>query len=809
MEKYICIHGHFYQPPRENPWLEDIELQDSAYPYHDWNERIAAECYAPNTVSRILDGEGRIIGLTNNYARMSFNFGPTLLAWMANKTPEIYAAILAADRESQDKFSGHGSALAQAYNHMIMPLAPRRDKYTQVLWGIRDFEFRFGRPPEGMWLPETAVDLETLDIMAELGIRFTILAPRQAHKVRKIGKGGPWRDVGGGRIDPTCAYRLKLPSGRTINLFFYDGPISQAIAFEDLLERGENLAMRLVNTFSEERPWPQLVHIATDGETYGHHRPHGDMALAYALDYLEDRNLARLTNYGEFLEKHPPVFEVKIFENSSWSCAHGVERWWKDCGCNSGMHPGWSQTWRTPLREALDWLRDTLAPLYEEKAFQFLKDPWAARNDYISVILNRGQQNLAHFMERHASRALDLGEMSTVLKLLEMERHAMLMYTSCGWFFDELSGLETVQVLQYAGRVVQLARDIFAEDYEARFLDRLERAPSNITEHGDGRRIFEKFVKPAMVDLLNVGAHYAVSSLFEDYQVRDRIFCYTIDREDYRLSEAGKAKLAVGRIQVTSDITWNSAPISFAVLHFGDHNLCSGVREFQGEEAYGTMVWEVAEAFSWADFPETIRRIDHHFGASTYSLRSLFRDEQRKILDQIRELNLGEVWSAYGRLYTHNVPLMRFHMELGVPLPRPFQVTAEIVINRNLLEAFRAPELDLQLIRSLLEEARLLAEGLEGAGLEYALRKAVESLAEKFRRDPHDFISLQQLEEAVALSVDLSFEVNLWKVQNIYYEMLHSVYPQWRQRLEQGQEESRAWVEHFIALGEKLSIRVA
>jgi alpha-amylase/alpha-mannosidase (GH57 family) len=807
MEKYICIHGHFYQPPRENPWLEDLELQDSAYPYHDWNERIAAECYAPNTVSRILDGEGRIIRLPNNYAKISFNFGPTLLNWLSAKAPEIYAAILAADHQSQQQFSGHGSALAQAYNHMIMPLANRRDKYTQVLWGIRDFEHRFGRLPEGMWLPETAVDLETLDIMAELGIRFTILAPHQAHKVRRIGQ-GHWRDVSGGRIDPTTAYLLKLPSGRTINLFFYDGPISRAVAFEELLARGENLASRLVNGFSNERPWPQVVHIATDGETYGHHRLHGDMALAYALDYLENRNLARLTNYGEFLKKHPPVFEVKIFENSSWSCAHGVERWCKDCGFNSGMHSEWSQAWRTPLREALDWLRDNLAPQYEEMASRFLKDPWAARDDYISVILKRDRQEMAHFLERHASRGLDHGEMSTVLKLLEMQRHAMLMYTSCGWFFDELSGLETVQVLQYAGRVVQLARDILEDDHEAHFLERLQHAKSNIPEHGDGRRIFEKFVKPAMVDLLTVGAHYAISSLFEDYQVQDRIFCYTIDREDYRLAEAGKAKLAVGRIRVTSDITWNSAAISFAVLHFGDHNLCGGVREFQGEEAYGAMAWEVTEAFSWADFPETIRRIDQHFEASTYSLRSLFRDEQRKILDQIMELTLEEVWSAYGRLYSHNVPLMRFHMELGVPLPRPFQATAEIVLNRNLLEAFRAPDLDLQLIRSILEEARLLQVGLEGAGLEYALRKAIERLAARFQLYPLDSEYLQQLEAAVTLETELPFVVHLWKVQNIYYEMLNSVYPRQRRQSDQGQEEAVAWVEHFDALGEKLSVRV-
>jgi hypothetical protein len=485
-----------------------------------------------------------------------------------------------------------------------------------------------------------------------------------------------------------------------------------------------------------------------------------------------------------------------------------VERWRQDCGCNSGMRPGWSQSWRAPLREALDWLRDTLAPRYAEMASRFLKDPWGARNEYISIILTRRRDVLEEFLHHHALRELSPPEKSLVLKLLEMQRHAMLMYTSCGWFFDELSGLETVQILQYAGRVVQLARDVLGDDHEAQFLERLEQAKSNIPEHGDGRRIFEKFVKPAMVDLLTVGAHYAVSSLFEDYQVQDRIFCYTVDREDYRLAEAGKARLAVGRIQVTSDITWNSAALSFAVLHLGDHNLVGGVREFQGDEAYAAMVAEVNEAFSWTDFPEAIRRIDQHFGDSTYSLRSLFRDEQRKVLDQIMERTLEEVWSAYGRLYSHNVPLMRFHRELGVPLPRPFLSTAEIVLNRNLLEAFQAPELDLQLIRSLLEEACLLEICLEGAGLEYALRKGIERLAERFRQHPLDVEYLEQLKDAVNLETELPFAVNLWRVQNIYYEMLTSVYPQQCLQSDQGPGEARNWVEHFTGLGQRLSIKV-
>jgi alpha-amylase/alpha-mannosidase (GH57 family) len=807
MERYICIHGHFYQPPRENPWLEAIELQDSAYPYHDWNERITAECYAHNAASRILSGDGRILKIPNNYARISFNFGPTLLAWLAYKSPELYENIIAADRMSRETFSGHGSAMAQAYNHLILPLANARDRYTQVFWGLRDFEHRFGRQPEGMWLPETAVDLESLDIMAELGVRFTILAPHQARRVRRLGR-RQWQDVSGQRIDPTRAYELKLPSGRKINLFFYDGPVSREVAFGDLLERGENLAHRLVGAFGPDRRRSQLVHIATDGETYGHHRHHGDMALAYALDYLESQKLARLTNYGEYLEKHPPAFEVEIFENTSWSCAHGLERWWNNCGCHSGLHPGWSQAWRTPLRNAFDWLRDRLAPRFEVRAKEFLKDPWAARNDYIHLILDRRPENLTQFFHRHAKRELEAGEEVTVLRLLELQRHAMLMYTSCGWFFDELSGIETVQVIQYASRVIQLAREVFGEDIEGEFLERLALARSNIPEYQDGRQIYEKFVRPAMVDLLEVGAHYAISSLFEDYAPEDRIFCFSINRQDYRLAEVGKAKLAVGKIQVTSEITRQSRDLSFSVLHFGDHNMCGGVREFQGEEAYDAMAWEVTEAFSWAEFPETLRRIDHHFGICTYSIRSLFRDEQRKVLDQIMQSSLQEAWGAYRLIYNHHVPLMRFLIDLNVPLPRAYRATAEFVLNLNLRLAFEAEELDFIYINNLLEEAQVLQVELDAPSLEYALRQTLERLADRFRDHLSEFPFLQSLDDALALAADLPFEVNLWKVQNIYYEQLHTTYPQWRYRASQGQAEAQTWVERFVAMGGKLAIHV-
>lgn len=803
MERYLCIHGHFYQPPRENAWLEAVELQDSAYPYHDWNERITGECYIPNATARILDGEGRIIKITNNYSKISFNFGPTLLAWLKEKAPEAYQAILEADKESQKNFSGHGSALAQAYNHMILPLANWRDKYTQVLWGIRDFEHRFGRPPEGMWLPEAAVDLDTLDILANLGIRFTILSPHQAQRVRRI-KGRAWHEVSGGRIDPSRAYELRLPSRQKINLFFYDGPVSQAVAFEHLLVNGEHFAGQLTGAFSDTRTWPQLVHIATDGETYGHHQRHGEMALAYALQHIESSNLARLTNYGEFLEKNPPTHEVEIFENSSWSCFHGVERWWNNCGCNSGMNPGWNQGWRTPLREALDWLRDTLAPLYKENGQKFLKDPWEARDEYIGIILDRSPENIDRFLRQHALRELNPVEKITVHKLLELQRHTLLMFTSCGWFFDELSGIETIQVIQYAGRALQLADELFGDHLEAQFLERLERAKSNIPEHRDGRHIYEKFVKPAIVDLEKVGGHYAIRSLFEPYPEHDRIFCYEVDREDYQSSETGKMRLAVGRARFTSQITGESALLSFGVIHFGDHNLSGGVRNFRGQEAYEALMQEVSGAFSRADIPEVIRILDRGFGRDIYSLKSLFRDEQRKILNQILDKTLQEAAAVYQQLYEQSVPLMRFLADLGTPFPKSFQTAAEFALNASLRQALEAEELDLNQVTSLLEEARGLKVPLDGAGLGYSFKGRIERMAQQFLADPNDHSSLQKLAAIVDLACSLPFEVDFWKVQNIYHEILQKVYPEFQKKVEKGEESAQTWVGYITALGEKL-----
>lgn len=806
MKRYICLHGHFYQPPRENPWLEAVERQESAYPYHDWNARITAECYAPNAASRIMDEEGRIASIVNNYSRISFNFGPTLLSWLKDKAADVYQAIQDADVESQARFSGHGSAMAQAFNHLIMPLASPRDQRTQVLWGIADFRHHFRRDPEGMWLPETAVDIDTLELLAEHGIAFTVLAPHQAKRVREA-EDEPWQDVTGGQVDPTRPYLQQLPSGRSIALFFYDGPISRAVAFERLLASGERFANRLASGFNKEREWPQLVHIATDGETYGHHHRHGEMALSYALQHIEDEEVATLTNYGEYLERHPPTVEVDIYEDTAWSCAHGIERWKSDCGCHTGGQAGWRQGWRAPLRDALDTLRDGLEPRWEAAAGEIFADPWDARDDYVQVILDRSPAAVDAWLDRHATRPLSPEARVRALKLLELQRHAMLMYTSCGWFFNEVSGIETVQVLQYAGRALQLSEELLGGGLEAPFLEQLGEARSNLPEWGTGRDIFERAVRPARLDLEKVGAHFAVSSLFERYGEHPSIYAFRVDVPNHELDKAGAARLAVGRAVVTSTITRESADLTFAVVHFGDHNLSGGVRAYQGDDQFQGLAREVKQAFQKADFPQLIRLLDKHFEAEIYSLRSLFRDQQHRILERILDSTLSEAEGVYRQLYQNRAPLMRFLTDVGLPIPGALHRAAEWVLNTTLRRSFEAERVEPDRIATLLEEVSALSVPLDGAGLGYAYTRMLERLAAAVRESPESIQALEELRAGAALLAKLPFDVNTWTVQNIYFELLQDTYPEMRRRAAREDAATR-WVKVFLDLGRHLYVAV-
>jgi len=806
-DKYICIHGHFYQPPRENPWLEAVELQDSAAPFHDWNERITAECYAPNARARLLDGEGRILRLVDNYAHISFNFGPTLLSWMKDKMPEIHQAIIRADEESRANFSGHGSAMAQVYNHMIMPLANRRDKVTQVLWGLRDFESRFGHPAEGMWLAETAADDETLDVLAEQGVKFTVLSPFQGVRTRSVGQ-DQWQDVTGGKIDSTMPYLVKLPSGRSIAVFFYNAPVAQAVAFEHLLVNGDNYADRLKGAFGDNGGGPRLINVATDGESYGHHFTYGDMALARAIESIANDANFKLTVYSEYLEKFPPTHEAQIHQGSAWSCSHGVGRWREDCGCNSGGHGGWNQQWRAPLRQALDWLRDEIAPLYEKTAGEYFKEPWAARNDYINVVLDRSPDSFSAFLQKHARRELDADQKITASQLLELQRHAMLMYTSCGWFFDEISGLEATQIIQYAARVIQLSASALGRNLEPEFRDKLAGARSNIPENRDGGLVYEKFAKPAIMTAESAAAHFAISSLFESYDQTARIYSFTVKQEDRKLFTAGSARLAIGRIRFTSEIVPQTDPLTYAVVHMGDHHVSCGVRHAGDIAAYEAMAQEMQQTFSHADLPELIRLIDRHFGQYQFSLKNLFRDEQRKVLRQVLAGVREDVHNTYRLITDRHATLMRFLSEIHSPPIKALELAEEVVLNSELDRQFENSHFDAERVRSLLAECRATNVNLDVDSLGYAAKGFLDRVSDEMAKKPNDRDLMRQLVNVIDVVSALPFKVNLWKPQNEYFLLSTTALPEMQKKAEAGDTEAKEWVRDFRCVGLKLGFRV-
>jgi alpha-amylase/alpha-mannosidase (GH57 family) len=800
MDCFVCIHCHFYQPPRENAWLEAVESQGSASPYHDWNERITAECYLPNGASRILDSEHRISKIVNNYARISFNFGPTLLSWMEDRAPQAYEQILHADRDSQQRFSGHGSALAQAYNHIILPLANQRDKHTQILWGMRDFQHRFRRDPEGMWLPETAVDVDTLEELSACGIKFTILAPHQAGKMR-ADSGGQWINLYGQGIDSRRPYICHLPSGRSIALFFYDGAVSRAVAFEKLLFDGKNFAHRLLGHFDPEGEPAQLLHIATDGESYGHHHAHGDMALAFALDYIEDNQLARLTNYGEYLAQHPPAQEVEVVERTSWSCMHGVSRWQANCGCNGGANGSWNQEWRLPLRQALDWLRDELALEYEHAARELLRDPWQPRDEYITAITDRSQADL--FLSQQSTRILSSEEKERALRLLEMQRHLLLMYTSCGWFFDEPTGPETVQILQYAARAVQLSEGLFGPGREEQFLQRLDSVRSNLHEYSNGRHIYEHLVRPSMLDLVGVAAHYVISSFFDGYHGRSSVYCYDARLQDARSFERGGAKLAIGHAVIVSRITCAELKFAFAALHFGDHQLTAGIRPWDLANGALPFLEPISQCFSDGDLDQCGRFISQFFRGSMYSLKSLFRDERQRIVSQIVNSTLTDIDSIYSEVYEQRAPLIGFLSEVHVPLPPILRVSAEFVLGNAIQRNLQGEEPDFDYIQMLLDTARRAGISLPVANVQLALRQALDANLDLWLEQPNNVELVLRLETLVRIAQAASLNVDLWRAQTIYFSFLRQY------QLRDKTLPTGVWINHFRSLGECLGMNVS
>ncbi|MFP4504182.1 MAG: DUF3536 domain-containing protein [Cyclobacteriaceae bacterium] len=807
--KFVCIHGHFYQPPRENPWLNWVELQDSAYPFHDWNERITHECYSRNAVARILGHKGRIIDIVNNYSRISFNFGPTLMLWLKSRDPEVYQAILEADKQSMKLFNGHGSAIAQSFNHIIMPLANARDQETQVIWGIRDFEHRFNRKPEGMWLSETAVSTEVLEVLAKHEIKFTILSPYQAHSYRKFGQ-KDWQEAVGARIDPRRPYLCKLPSGRSITLFFYDGPVSQGIAFEGLLNDGKVFADRLTGQLDlhDDSGKPQIMHIATDGETYGHHHRFGEMGLAFCLQYIENHSSADITIYGDYLERFPPEYEARIIENTAWSSTPHLERWSDNGGGNTGGHPDWHQKWRKPLRAAFDWLRDKMIVLYEKELKELTKDPWHLRNEYIDVVLDRSYETVEAFLRKHSSRKLSREEEIRFLKLLEIQHHCMLMYTSCGWFFDEVTGIETLQDIMYAARAIQLATDITGEDYEQPFISLLEKCPSNLPEYGNAAVAYEKEVRPSIVDMHRVGVHYAVSSHFAGYHKRARIYSFDVISADFEYFEAGKYTMSIGKATLRSEVTWEENAFTYAIMHLGDHHLFGGVREFDIEEAYLEMREEIADSFQKTRVHEVIVLMDKHFGTHNYSFWHLFKDDQKTLLELAMRNTLYEAEDAFRKIYENNYSLMQAMNELRFEVPKPLKYAGDFTINSRLRHLLDHDDIDLKELNTLTESIERLSVKLDLVGLTFQTEQKVQKMMQHLHKNPQDTIHMHLIVKYLQAAKKIKLQPDHWMAQNIAFRIQNNYYRDQAERAARGDEEAKLWCQLFADLFDELNIKV-
>ena len=811
-KNFLTIHGHFYQPPRENPWLESIETQESAAPFHDWNERICSECYNPNSVSKIVDSRNKILDVVNNYEYMSFNFGPTLLSWMEENAPHAYDRVIKADIESVIEHNGHGNAMAQVYNHIIMPLANRHDKEAQVKWGIKDFSYRFGRQPEGMWLAETAVDDETLEVLVENGIKFTVLSPYQALKFKKI-EADNWQDVSWGNIDPARPYRyfLKKAKGKYIDLFFYDGAISKSVAFDELLKDGNKFIRRLKEGVSPTREYPQLVNIATDGESYGHHTKFGDMALAYVVKVRAKDEGFEIVNYAEFLDRFGVKYEVDIKQGSSWSCFHGVGRWSDDCGCSTGGHPGWNQKWRKPLREALNFLRDKLADIYVKEGKKYFKDAWTARNNYIDVILDRAILNVKKYQKANFVEGLSGEEKISAMKLLEIQRQALLMFTSCGWFFSEISGIETTQIMKYAARAMQLAKSFTDEDLEEEFLTILEKAESNIKEYGNGRQIYDKFVRPSIVSIKQLSALWAIMSLFRDFDEEEDLYCYTARKLAYKKVSKGSTNFVIAHVEIKSNITLETFDTMVALIQYQGGDFHCAIKDFTNEKDFYCTQEDLIKTFLDLPLTEIIRKIDEYFGEKYFTLKDIFIEERRNLLSMLLKDQMDKFAETYQKMYYDGKSSISQMQSLGLAIPAEFKISAQYALTKrfNNLFAENKGYFDDETIQEAIDidaEAKQLGLDIDKMPTSKIFSKkllqSVSRLSENL-----DYSQAEATLDIFKQIEHLDMKVEISEAQNIYFSKIFIQMGDILEDFEKSYtERDKEYLDVLFAIGTKLNI---
>lgn len=779
----LVIHGHFYQPPRENPWTDDIEHQPGAHPFPNWNERIARECYRPNAFARIVDNYGRVERIVNNYSLINFNFGATLLAWLERFHPDTYARILEADRASVFKRSGHGNAIAQGYHHSILPLCNERDMRTEIRWGMADFRRRFRREPESLWLPETACNDATLGALIDEGLKYVILSPFQAERVRPAGS-EVWLSVIDGHLDTTVPYRYlhRDGSGRSLAIFFYDGQLAKAIAFDGLLASSHMLLDRF------ERSAPPaggegVVHAATDGESYGHHFKFGDRCLAYGLEVEAAARGFRVTNYGEFLAENAPEMEVELRagvdgEGTAWSCAHGVGRWTRDCSCHASAPEGWNQKWRAPLRAALNYVRDEAARVFEEQGAELFRQPWRARDAYVELLCDPQRGRRAEFLERQAGRRLSEAEEQRALTLLELQRSSLLMFTSCGWFFNDISGIETVQVLKYAARAMDFMGELQAKSPRAGFLELLADAESNIRKHGNGADIFHNLVEPARVTPQRIAASLAISSLVDKSEQDGEIAGHAFSLTDFRQEQHGRLALASGRLVLEVVSTGKRLNFAVAAMHVGDIDFYCVLKEFPGEAAFAEATEKLWSQFRTGSVPMLLRLMQEDFGPADFGLEHLLPAGRQRIYEIVFGRMVGRFSEQYEYLYEENRRNIEMLQGVGFHLPEELRAAAEFTVMRRLEHEIY--NFEQQNDRAAFREA--LKIGNEVARLGYRLdrtsmRRKFENLIEATVRACVGEPQTENYEAALALidlANKLSLHANLERAQEIVYETLQS-----------------------------------
>ncbi len=798
VEWFVVFFGHFYQPPRFNPWIEFVDLDPSAKPFHDWNERVAFECYSRLPNALLYDDDGWVVDVVNVYSRISFSFGPILLEWIKARFPKVYNAIVEADKESLSR-EGFGNAIAQPYSHIIMPLADRRYKELAISWGIKFFERTFERYPEGFWLPEAAVDYDTLEVLADYDIKYVVLAPYQVEAV-KIGD----RWVRVSRVDPRIAYRIVLPSGRSVSAVVYDDMLSGELSFGNLLEDGRMLASRILESFNELLQEPQLVSIASDGEVYGHHRKRGVEELVRALSILDSIDYIRVTNYSRFLSVAPPRVKVKVAERTSWSCPHGVERWRANCGCGSSIKPGWSQEWRAPLRRAIDTLSSKVLVALNSKGAGLFKNLWVAALEYIDVLYERRLEETISFVEKHLLNPSDPHAVATALKLLEALRNALLAQSSDAWFFEDLYRPEPMQALRHVARALELLEDLGFKDYRGEISGILSEARGNTGVRGD--ELLEEAFK-SRVDPVRAVAIYAIRALRGGVGDEGAVYSYRISRSRRDRLELGSTIVEMGVVNVLSTVTLEEGTLYYVLVYLGGWDLYVGVGYMEKPEDYIEISDLFKSNFGLIPVSRLVDLLNERFGERVYTIAELPLDDQVDLALWVLEGFKNSLKDHLERLLPTLTSLQHMFKVVSGEPPGYLVGALSTLLSIWVEESLR--RCDVENFRRLVRIAKTLEIPLDPHVGELLALKLVD-LLDKVYIDPSN---IGVLEEALNIAYVME-ELGLTRgrlVEGVRARVAllrKQHYSYVRSSAEAGDEVSWAWVKLFTSLAELLKVRV-